>query len=224
MIVVFITLLNIIGLINSAPTSYEFSTWIDANRNTVSYQYDGLTSVASKNVVKVKDDNDKTAPVLTLKGITADPFYITKPTAIKGTISDDTAVTWAVTLYDSYNPQSGSGNIAWQHSGTGEVTDTLATLDSMLMVNGAYTLVVKVTDAGGNTTEQVKNIIVDGNMKLYQFRKITYQGRRAKTVLWLRQARLTMIGYFAGLVLGELAFTLQDAQISMPNLKYPKNS
>ncbi len=130
----------------------------------------------------VKDASDTTAPTITFTD-TADPLFITKPTDIIGSISDDTAVVWEVVLYDSYDALTGTGSIVWQNSGTGSVNGEIATINPTLMVNGAYTLITKVTDAGGNTTQNAKNIVIDGNMKL-----------------------------------GELAFTLQDAQITMPSL------
>lgn len=139
------------------------------------------TSTASKYYI-VKDASDTTAPTIGFND-KSDVLFITKPTDITGTINDNTAVVWETVLYDSYDPTSNNTPIVWQKSGTGSVSGAIATIDPTLLTNGAYTLVVKVTDAGGNTTQQTKNIVIDGNMKV-----------------------------------GELAFTLKDAEINMPNL------
>lgn len=114
----------------------------------------------------VRDASDTTEPTITFTQ-TEDPLYVTKPTDITGEITDDTATVWEVSVYDSYDPDSNSNPAPLQYeTGQGNVTGTLTTVDPTLLVNGAYIVVIKVTDAGGNTTLTTKNIVVDGKMKL----------------------------------------------------------
>lgn len=128
--------------------------------------YDGQESTYATVVYLVRDLSDTTAPVVTFNQ-PENPRFITKPTSIMGQISDDTAVSWQISLYDSYDPESSANpSPIQQTTGQGTRSGSLIDIDPTLLENGVYVLLIKVTDAGGNVTTVAQNMIIDGQMKI----------------------------------------------------------
>ena len=126
---------------------------------------EGQETVTASQTIFASDPADSTPATVTI-GNLANPLEITKPTNITGSISDTQAViSWTVSLYSTYDPDSSQTPI-WTHSGTGPVNGTLATIDPTLMNNGAYTLDIRVLNAGGLVTDSVHNVLIAGKMKV----------------------------------------------------------
>ncbi|MDE2420394.1 MAG: tandem-95 repeat protein [Gammaproteobacteria bacterium] len=126
---------------------------------------EGKDIATTTQTIFAADPSDSVPAVVTINN-TANPLMITKPTDITGTITDKQAVlSWTVSLYSTYDPDAPQTPI-WTKSGTGEVNGTLATIDPTMMVNGAYTLDIKILNAGGLVTDSVHNVVIAGKMKV----------------------------------------------------------
>ncbi len=126
---------------------------------------EGKDIATATQTIFAADPSDSVPAVVTINN-TANPLMITKPTDIIGTITDKQAVlSWTVSLYSTYDPDSSQTPI-WTKSGTGEVNGTLATIDPTMLVNGAYTLDIKILNAGGLVTDSVHNVVIAGKMKI----------------------------------------------------------
>ncbi|MCR9202079.1 MAG: putative Ig domain-containing protein [Planctomycetaceae bacterium] len=94
---------------------------------------------------------------------------IKEPTSLVATIQDAESlsadVTWSVTLQHS---EGGRTHVLNQS--TGEVTEaSIGYIDTTILDNGQYTLVVAATDGDGNTSTVSRVIQIDGRLKLGNF-------------------------------------------------------
>ncbi|MCL5768198.1 Ig-like domain-containing protein [Acinetobacter sp. ANC5681] len=148
-----------VALDNNYQTTLTLS---QSGQHTVTVIAKDGTETQTKTInIWVTDTSDTTAPQVTLNGLD-NLATITKPTSIMGQISDQNLSHWTVSLYDV----DGEGRSVWTKEGQGNINGELAVIDPTLLVNGVYTVVVRVVDIGGNVTEVVRDIIIDGKMKV----------------------------------------------------------
>jgi len=137
-------------------------TLSQSGQHTVTVIAKDGTETQTKTInIWVADTSDTTVPQVTLNGLD-NLATITKPTPIMGQISDQNPSNWTVSLYDV----DGEGRSVWTKEGQGNINGELAVIDPTLLVNGVYTVLVRVVDIGGNVTEVVRDIIIDGKMKV----------------------------------------------------------
>jgi RHS repeat-associated protein len=93
-------------------------------------------------------------------------MIVTAPTVLLGTVSGPTLASWIV----EYR-QTGIECTDWitLATGTQNVAGGLATLDTTLLLNGAYDVRLTARNASGGGVSTQANFIVDGNMKVGNF-------------------------------------------------------
>ncbi|MDQ5844764.1 MAG: Ig-like domain-containing protein, partial [Acidobacteriota bacterium] len=147
---------------NVTVTSATFSTTgIYVLRLTVS---DGQLSTTDDITITV---NDNVAPPTVEITGPADGSALTEPTLITGSISNGDWV-----LEYGLNSLDGAANQLWTQaaSGSGPVTNnSIATLDTTLMLNGIYSVRLRATDSYGQTSFTSIAVVVEKNFKVGHF-------------------------------------------------------
>ncbi|HRE87815.1 MAG TPA: putative Ig domain-containing protein [Myxococcota bacterium] len=92
---------------------------------------------------------------------------LTAPTPIFGTVTDPTLIRWELDL-----AEAGTETAVWTRVATGSepvTSDTLTTLDTTTLVNGAYELRLTALNAAGLRTTDTLTVVVDGDIKVGLF-------------------------------------------------------
>ena len=112
----------------------------------------------------VPDPDDLKPPVAQILG--GPQLTLSQPTDIFANVSDESPlVTWQLELMNNTTRRlsllaSGSGNLA---------NAPIANLDTTMMRNGAYTLVLTAIDSGANKTIDAASVQIEGGLKLGNF-------------------------------------------------------
>jgi RHS repeat-associated protein len=134
-------------------------------------QFQGTASDPSGNIgtaiplqLLVPDPDDLKPPMAQILG--GPQLTLSQPTAIFANVSDESPlVTWRLELVDNTTRRLsmlayGSGNLA---------NAPIAILDTTMMRNGAYTLILTAIDSGANQTIDTASLQIEGGLKLGNF-------------------------------------------------------
>jgi RHS repeat-associated protein len=115
----------------------------------------------------VRAPGDVGAPVVSL--ITpVDDAEVSKPTDIVGTVTDDSLVSWKLTMRPGNSPTATPVILG---QGDQPITaGVLGKLDPTMMWNGVYILILEAHDANGLSSDTSIQVRVDGDMKIGHFR------------------------------------------------------
>ena len=109
-----------------------------------------------------------TAPIAFLTRPT-EGATLTAPTPILGTVTDPALIRWELDLAEAGTSDSAA---VWIRLATGTapvMADTLTTLDTTTLVNGAYELRLTAINAAALRTTDTVTVVVDGDMKVGLF-------------------------------------------------------
>ncbi|MFN8604310.1 MAG: RHS repeat-associated core domain-containing protein, partial [Candidatus Binatia bacterium] len=134
-----------------------------AGTTTITATQDGITGSASLTVA-ARVASDVTPPFAEITSPT-DGAEVTEPVDVIGSATDDTLVRYELAL-----APAGDDDFSVIALGGTQVTNgTLGKLDPTLLLNGIYTLRLRVYDAGGNVSEATSTCIVARQRKVGAF-------------------------------------------------------
>jgi len=110
--------------------------------------------------------NDTLAPQVSITA-PGDDAEITKPTDLRGTITDDSLVRWTLTLTPGGDETAPA--IVLAEGSQGVTDERLATLDPTMMFNGVYVLTLTAFDAENRQGSDSIVVRLTGDMKLGHF-------------------------------------------------------
>ncbi len=124
---------------------------------------DGLAQTYQVFTINVVDENF--APMVSL-GSPIDSIELTQPTAIMGVIDDLNIKQWSLKI-----KEASGGTDQWREllTGTDSVTGELGILDTTLLMNGQYVLLLTATDTRDLVSQTSAKIFVSGGLKVGHF-------------------------------------------------------
>ena len=115
--------------------------------------------------IKVRDTADKTAPVLALDALLGSSL-LSSPLDIRALVQESNLDTWLLAI-----APRGTTAFVELARGTAALDGVLTTLDPRLFDNGLYTLRLAARDMSGRTSVLTRDIEIDGQNKLGQYRR-----------------------------------------------------
>lgn len=126
--------------------------------------------------VTVNDPSNTNPPTVSLQPLTVNDGFITAPTSVRGSISDDGSISYYKLLMAPVWAVDDDGDsdeftlIKRVDNPTAITNGILGTLDPSLLQNDTYVVRLEVADSGGNTSYTDQTVDVTGDLKLGNFR------------------------------------------------------